>query len=503
VLREQARSHPLQPAVADAQLVFTYPEFDARVDQLAAGFATAGVKQGDRIVWLGQNSYRTLESMLAAARLGAIFCPVNWRQSAAESVFVLDDLEPSVVIWQDAEIGSVAHDARERSRGARRALWLQHDAHDGYEAFLEAQPHGSAAADLDLGLDDPVLAVYTAAFGGRPNAALLSNGALIIQNLVIGRTHDVTDKSVNLNSGPLFHVATLMLTLATLHHGGLNVFTARADATAMCELIERYRVTHAFIPPPTAEAIREANADGRFDLSSMWATPDLSDHHTTMVTPRGTPWDTRPGGYGQTEAVGLSTFCGLGSKSIGSAGRTSPGVQLRIVDTDGKDVAPGDVGEFVMRGPTVMNSYYNRPAENAERSTDGWHHSNDLGRRETDGSVTFIGPRTTMIKSAAENIYPAEVEAALRTHPAVADVCVIGIPDGQWVQSVRAVVVLKDGETVTDIDLIEHCRSLIASYKKPKSVVFADSMPRTAAGALDRAAVDAAYEGGGYPGTAR
>ena len=152
------------------------------------------------------------------------------------------------------------------------------------------------------------------------------------------------------------------------------------------------------------------------------------------------------------------------------------------------------------RGPTVMNGYWNRPEENAHRTRGGWHHTNDLGRREADGSITFIGPKTRMIKSAAENIYPAEVEGCIARHPAVAECAVIGVPDERWTQSVKAIVVLaarRRRDRATSI--IEHCRQAIASYKKPRAVEFVDALP--AGGfAVDYDALDAQFGGGGYPG---
>src|SRR5687767_10435108 len=176
-------------------------------------------------------------------------------------------------------------------------------------------------------------------------------------------------------------------------------------------------------------------------------------------------------------------------------------VQVRVVDPDGNELPPGEVGEIVARGPTVMARYHNRDELNAERQRDGWHHTNDLGRREPDGSLSFIGPKTRIIKSAAENIYPVEVEGCIQQHPAVQEVCVLGVLDPSWNQSVKAVVVLRPGAEATAEDIIEHCRERIASYKKPKSVEFTSSLPRTAAGLVDRDAVDAAFGGGGYPGS--
>ena len=208
-----------------------------------------------------------------------------------------------------------------------------------------------------------------------------------------------------------------------------------------------------------------------------------------------------PGGYGQTEVMGMLTLRCLGAKPRASTADRFPLLQVRIVGPDGEDVAPGDTGEIVARGPTVMNGYWNRPELTAERQRGGWHHTNDIGRREPDGSITFIGPKARMIKSAAENIYPAEVEACLKSSPAVHDAAVIGVPDPTWAQSVKAIVVLADGATASADDIIEHCRANIASYKKPRSVEFVDALPRVA-GIVDYDALDEEFGGGGYPGSA-
>jgi long-chain acyl-CoA synthetase len=269
----------------------------------------------------------------------------------------------------------------------------------------------------------------------------------------------------------------------------------------MCDVIEAQRCTHAVIMGPTLDAIIDQQRQRPRDLTSLWPTGDPNDNRSSIVTPESAPWRRRPGGYGQTEVVGLTTFLGLGSATSGRAGRSSPAVNIRIVDDSGAEVEPGGVGEIVVRGLTVMNGYWNRPALNEARSSTGWHHTNDLGRREPDGSLTFIGPKAAMIKSAAENIYPAEVEACLTAHEAVRAACVIGVPDPKWTQRVKAVVVLEAGATVTEAELIDHCRARMASYKKPSEVVFVDALPRTPVGFVDRAAVDGQFGGGGYPGS--
>jgi long-chain acyl-CoA synthetase len=504
VLREHRRSWPGRTAAVDGDLRLTYPELDTRVNRLAHGLVGAGVERGDRIVWLGQNSFRVLECLLAAAKIGAALCPVNWRQSADELAFVLDDLTPAVVVWQDAEIGATVRAARARSTAAAGARWLRHDTpgapdepDESYESFLS----GGAEHDPDLDGDPsaPVLFMYTAAFSGRPNAAMLSHTALIGQALVIARLAEIDSTYVYLNCGPLFHIATFFSTLATFLHGGTNVFTPRVDAEELCRLIEAERCTGAFIVGPTFKQIRELNRDGAFDLKSLRAHAG-SPGWNEMITIDTSPWAQRPGGYGQTEVVGMLTFAALGEGAIGTSGRTSPLMQLRVVDPDDQEVEPGAIGEIACRGPLVMNGYWNRHDETAHRFRNGWHHTNDLGRRETDGSITFIGPKTRMIKSAAENIYPVEVENCIRQHPAVADCAVIGVPDERWTQSVKAIVVRRDGSQASADDIIEHCRAHIASYKKPRFVEFVDALPR-AGFAVDYDALDATFGGGGYPGT--
>jgi long-chain acyl-CoA synthetase len=316
--------------------------------------------------------------------------------------------------------------------------------------------------------------------------------------MVMGMLQEITGDYVYLNSGPLFHIATFMTTLATFHFGGTNVFTRRVDAEELCRIIATERCTGAFILPPTMDQMVAANADGRYDLKSL-RTYAGKPEWTEMITVDTSAWSRHPGGYGQTEVMGMLTLSSWGGPGSGTHGRTSPMVQLRIVDPDGNEVPPGETGEIVARGPTVMTGYWNRESVNDERQAGGWHHTNDLGRREPDGSITFVGPRTRIVKSAAENIYPAEVEGCIQKHPAVKEAAIIGVPDPKWTQSVKAVVVLKAGQTATADEIIEHCRAHIASYKKPRSVEFVEALPRDG-WLVDYDALDARFGGGGYPG---
>jgi len=405
------------------------------------------------------------------------------------------------VVWQEEEIGAAVAEARATTGSP--GLWLQHDAApdaDGsYESFLAS---GSTDdPDLEIDPSSPVLQLYTAAFTGTPNGALLSHQAILLQDLVIGMLQQIGTDYVFLNSGPLFHIATFMTTLATFHFAGTNVFTRRVEAEELCRLIQDERCTGAFVVGPTIGQMLEVNADGRYDLKSLRTYPGKPEWND-MITVDTSPWAQKPAGFGQTECMGMLTFNAWGGDQIGTSGRPSPLVQVRIVDPDGNEVSVGEAGEIVARGPTVMNGYWNRDDLNAERQAGGWHHTNDLGRREVDGSLTWIGPKGRLIKSAAENIYPAEVEGAIAKHPAVQECAIIGVPDRQWTQSVKAVVVLREGQTATAEDIIEHCRSLIASYKKPRTVEFVDMLPRNG-WLVDYDALDEQFGGGGYPTSLR
>jgi long-chain acyl-CoA synthetase len=491
----------------------TYPELDDRTDRLARAFVDAGVGRGDRVVWLGQNCHRLIEAWLAASKIGAVVVPANWRQSAGEMVTLLDDARPVVVIWQQEEIGATVEEARSRWGGVAR--WLSHDAvgdPDGYEGFVAAAGDaaigdasdsdavGSAPVHESISPADPVLQLYTGAFGGTPNGALLSHRSILAQAVMVAMVQWVTGETVYLNSGPMFHMATLMTTFATFQMGGTNVLTRRVEADELCRVIEAERCNYGFVMGPTAEEIMVVNVDGRYDLSSF-RTFGGSPAWNAMVEVDDSPWGLHPAGYGQTEVTGMLTFNALGIGTEGTSGRPSPWVEVRIVDPDGADVPTGETGEIVARGPIITNGYHDRPRLNAERFRGGWWHTGDLGRRHPDGSLTFVAPLTRIVKSAAENIYPAEVEGCLAQHPAVREAAIIGVPDKRWTQRVLAVVVLQPGAEVTAEELIEHCRAHIASYKKPSLVEFTAKLPRKG-WAVDYEELDRRYGGGGYPGSA-
>lgn len=499
IVSEHGRSRPNELAVVEGDIRLRYAELADRCDRVAVLLADFGVGAGDRVAWVGQNSFRVLELMAAAGRLGAMVCPVNWRQSARELDFVLHDLSPTVTVVDPGGLDDVIADLRETVDTDR---WLWVDSSDaGYEHRL-ASLDGSSP---DQGPDDstPVLIMYTAAHEGRPNGALMTHRGLIAAAVLHGTMNGTFERRpVFLAASPLYHIATLMGCLSTLALGGTNVFLPRVDATQMRALIDDEECTWAYLTGPTIEQLAGAAEVAGSTLASLsvpkaYVTAD--ERFARLGRPSEAPWSLFPGSFGQTEMTGMITYTALGVGAAGAAGRTSPWCLTRIVDAEGREVAPGETGEITARGVTAGAGYWNRPELNQARCRGGWWHTNDLGRRELDGSLSFVGPKTRMIKSGKENIYPAEVERCLREHPAVADAAVIGVPDEVWEQSVKALVVVRSGAELGAEEVIAHCRQNIASYKKPRTVEFVSSLPRHGF-ALDRDELDRAYGGGGYPG---
>jgi long-chain acyl-CoA synthetase len=364
-------------------------------------------------------------------------------------------------------------------------MWLQVDS-DVDPCYGSLLASGSPADD-EAPVDPmrPVLTIYTAAFQGRPNGALLHHLGLLTTAVVRAVMAEVTGDTVYLNATNVYHVGNWDFgTLPTFIQGGTNVFIRRWDAAEAARLVAREGVTMAFMAGPMYESLVKAADDDQLDISTL-NPPSF--------------YAARVGGYGQTELHGVQTFRSSGP-SEGSHGRPSPFAQVRLLDDAGLEVRDGEVGEIVMRGPVVMLGYLNRDERNAQSLAGGWRRTNDLGRRETDGTISFIGPKQRMLKSGAENIYPAEVERAIETHPAIRRGAVIGVPDERWEQSVFAIVELEPGYELAAEDVIDHCKARVASYKKPRQVAFIDAMPLTVVGFVDYDELDRRYGGGGYPG---
>ena len=333
---------------------------------------------------------------------------------------------------------------------------------------------------------------------------MLSHTNLIAMGMSVAWLGDIDDTTVFLNSGPMFHIGNFQFYgIPVLIQGGTNVVTRRVIAGDVLDILAAERCTRAYLMPATITQLVELIRERGVELPYLKATIAAPLWQGTVAAD-----DSRHGregggmgyGYGQTEVTGFCLFGGYGGRGAGNAGRPAPVTSVRILGADGQECPAGAAGEICVRGATVHLGYWNRPEINEERFRGGWWHTTDLGRREPDGTITFLGTMTRMIKSGAENIFPAEVENCLESHPAVKEAAVIGVPSERFLQDVKAVVVLNGTVPATAADLVEHCRRHIASYKKPKTVEFLDALPRTPDRAKDYAALDEKFGGGGYPG---
>jgi len=333
---------------------------------------------------------------------------------------------------------------------------------------------------------------------------MISQSGLINQGVSVAWLGNVDHTTSFLNSGPMFHIGNcLFWGMPTLLHGGKNVVVRRVDAEQLLPILAEERCTYAYPMPPTIAELVALNKTRSHDLSSLRSIVG-SDLWEGMVVEDDSRYARNGGGiglgYAQTEVSGFCLFGAYGDRGIGNGGRPSPFTAVRILDAAGKECAIGEAGEICVKGNLVHFGYWNRPEVNAERFRFGFWHTTDLGRREEDGSITFLGTMTRMLKSAAENIFPAEVENCIEAHPAVREAAIINVPNERWAQDVKAIVVLHEGQQVGAEDIIAHCRQHIASCKKPKTVEFLDALPKVGRYLKDDEAPDALFGGGGYPG---
>jgi acyl-CoA synthetase (AMP-forming)/AMP-acid ligase II len=495
VLRENVRSAPQSTALVCGTDAYTYGQLAARSASLAALLRTLGVQRGDRIAWLGQNCHRWFECLFAAGENGAILCSLNWRLTAREQEVILRDIAPSLVIWQREALESVVEELRLTLPPTQ---WLCHDdsSASGYEASLNKESPQVAGADENP--ERPLLMLGVVDASGRSSGSMLSHTNLLTPAPLMAELQDITAQAVNLVSAPLYHIAALFTVFPSIQMRATNVVVPRADAELVCRAIHQHRCTHGFLLGPTAEACARENSSGKYDLRSFrsnLANPEWR----SMVSEDPSLWGKHPGGYGQTE-TNMVVLAALARSSSMTSGRVAPYAQVRIVGSENIDAADDQAGEIVVRGASVHCGYWDRERVNEQRFRDGWWHTRDLGRRSPDGTITFLSPMGRLIKSGAENIYAAEIEICLARHPAIAEAAVIGVPDPVWVQSVKAIVVVKGSVTLSETDVMNHCREQLASYKKPRFVTIqAEPLPRAGV-VVDYATLNRLHGGGGYPG---
>ncbi len=421
--------------------------------------------------------------------------PINWRLSAEEIAYIAADAAPKIVI---ADAGNQPLLQAAQQKLSTVECWYGIGGSVApfapYAELPEAGAGGSRTPAPYSNADAGLVMIHTAAVGGRPRGALLSHANLIASSVQLLHYWSLTPDDVNLGVLPLFHVAGLGMLLASQYAGGASIVMPKFDAGAALAVIQSERVTMLAEFPPILTTLLDAAEIRPDELSSLRIVTGLDSPETIARFERMCPQARFWSVFGQTETSGFVTMGRFRDKP-GAAGKPTFLANVAMLDDADQPVATGEVGEIAVRGPTVFKGYWNCDADNAFTFRNDWHHTGDQGAFDAEGYLWYKGrsPAKELIKPGGENVYPAEVEREIAAHPAIAEVVVLGVPDAQWGEAIKAVCTFKAGQTATAQQVIDFVGGRIARYKRPKYVEFVGAMPKTAAGAIDRAKVKEAH----------
>lgn len=492
-IAKHATAQPEAPALNDllSGRRYTYAQLDDRLDRCALFLhERCGVGPGDRVALLMHNCSDVVEIIFACWRLGAICVPMNWRLAVPEIVYILNDCEPKALV-HTAEFADNA--AAAAGQFGRPVMLVGTD--DGrpslYESGLKAA-YGNLP-EVEHGFDDPWVILYTSGTTGRPKGALITYRMQLFNAVNCAVATGITNQSHGLTVLPLFHVGGLCVYLSPiLHAGGNNTIMDQFDAEAMLRLMtdRATGVTH-FLGVPTnflfvsqLPAFRDAKIDHLQSVGVGGAAPSLA--LLEAYADKGVLFEHA---WGMTETASIGTIIPKhrALEKIGSCGLPALHVECRIADEQGNDLPPGEVGELLIRGPTVTPGYWQSPEATAKAFLPGgWFKTGDAARVDADGFYYIVDRWKDMYISGGENVYPLEVEDALYRLNGVAECAVIGVPDERWGEVGRAFIVSEAGAGLTEERVIAHCREQLAHYKAPKSVRFIEELPHNATGKITK-----------------
>lgn len=513
-LHRAVQQYPREVAVSYGNRRRTFTEFAERVARLAGALQRLGMRPADRVAMLSLNSDRYLEYQMAVPWGGGVLNPCNYRWSASEIAYSLQDSGSSMLLV-DEHFSELAAALRHDLSTLRVLIHCGDDAAPAgmvsYEAILnEAQ----AVADVRRCGEDLLGIFYTGGTTGFPKGVMLSHANLWSSGLS-GCAHGIaTPQGIYLHAAPMFHLADMGASMAHWVAGNTHSIIPAFNPEAVIDRIERDRVTDMLLVPTMIQMLVDHPAiRQRHDLSSLkqvvYGASPISEAliKRAMAALPGVGFTQA---YGMTELSPIATvnpawYHTQEARKLGklrSAGRAACGVEVRIVNPEGIEVPRGTVGEVIVRSPGVMQGYWNKPELTAQALRDGWMHTGDAALMDDDGFIFIADRLKDMIVSGGENVYSAEVENALAQHPAVAACAVIGIPSERWGESVHAVVVARNGQKPASDELIEHCKGLIAHYKCPRSIEFMDALPLSGAGKVQKTKLREPYWHGRERGVA-
>jgi long-chain acyl-CoA synthetase len=491
LIRHWAAERPDHPALRWDGQELTYRELDERASRVAQALRAAGVGPEERVCYLDKNSPEQIELFFGAAKLNAVPTPVNFRLAPPEVVVIVSDAAAKVFVV-GADFAGLVDEVAGDLPDTQIVVIGDVEGRPSYADWRDAHPADDPGVPQTM--EDVAYQLYSSGTTGRPKGVQLTQANLAAGLSQYRSLMDLGPDSVVLVAMPLFHIGGGGWILAGLTQGATNVIVRDIVPADLVDLIERERITHAFLVPAVLQFMLAVPGVADRDFSALHtilygAAPISEQVLADSIRTFGCGFQQA---YGLTETTGTVVVLGPADHDpdgpnrhrLRAAGQPVSGTEVRVVNTDtGEDVAQGEVGELWIRSPMVMKGYWKLPeaTEDAIRPG-GWFRSGDIGYLDPDGYLYIYDRFKDMIVSGAENVYPAEVENVLMSHPAVADVAVIGIPHERWGESPRAMVVRAPEAEVTGEELIAYSRERLATFKCPTSVEFVDELPRNPSG---------------------
>ncbi len=491
---------PDKIGVVDGGARYTYRELSDRIDRLRGGLLGLGLRSSDRVAGLALNSFRHFEAWTAIPTSNLIFNDLNFRLALPELEFIVNDSEPTVLA-ADARHWPTATELRDRCESLDQLVWMDDGpAPDGSISWDELTTADPVPVPLDLDADSIAGITYTGGTTGRPKGVMQTHGNLMVNAKHMLWANPMYSEDRFLHLTPMFHSAGVANMYSQMLVAGTNVICPGFDPELVGRMIEEHDITICVLVPTMINMFLNHPGTADRDLSS-WRMCLYAASPMPVALLRQA-LDELPCGFSQ--GYGMTEMCPHVSqlsaadheravagdehalRRLASAGTPCIGVDVEIRRDDGSECELGEVGEITVRGPNMMPGYWNRPEETAAAFTDdGWYRTGDLASVDDGGYLFIVDRAKDMVVSGGENVYTTEVENALAGHPAVLELAVFGIPHEQWGEAVHAEVVLKDGSSVTEQQLIDHCRQSIGGFKVPRSIrIRTEPLPKSGAGKI-------------------
>jgi long-chain acyl-CoA synthetase len=509
LINRAVRQYPNNLALVYGEKRLTFLQLNDRVNRLANALIKQGLKKGDRIGILMKNSTYFIEFDFALPKIGAVRVPLNMRLSDQDHEYMLNDSEASTLIFE-AEFTEIVARTRPNLKTVTEFIRVSNGKSGtapagmlDYEDFIA----GSSEEEPPSHIDDNDLHTifYTSGTTGKPKGVMLTqkSWANVAVNLILDYG-PVTEQDVLLNLQPLSHGAGFFV-LPFFMAGATNVLVPRFDAALILKTIEKEKVTVLKLVPTMLYQLMESEEKLYHDLSSLHSiiyggSPIVVNKLIEAVKFFGSKLVQL---YGQAEApMCISTLSKkdhiiegpeLLTKRLSSAGQPLTNVEVKIVDDDGREVLDGDVGEVLVKGDHIMKGYWKKPDETAETLRNGWIHTGDLGFSDPNGYIFLVDRKRDVIISGGFNIYSREIEDTISLHPKVQDVAVVGVPDEKWGEAVKALIIPKAGVELEKNEIIDFCRTRLASFKKPKTVEIVQSLPYNPYGKIQKSVIKERY----------